>query len=169
MVGYSAGGDFTSDTDAVPPTLNYEAQVTSPILFYGIRETSISNSINFIGIGAGEVTNYWRASNTNEEGTDSVAPAFTLNFDNEIDEWNLQDYDGGTNSLFKKFYKSYIEEVFRKDRRLFKVTAYLPNRFLINYRLNNKVRIGNKLFRINSVKTNLLNGKSEMELLTITE
>ena len=28
-------------------------------------------------------------SNTNEDGTSSTEPTYTLNFDNEVDEWNL--------------------------------------------------------------------------------
>lgn len=171
MCGYVAGGDYKSETDKTPPTLNYEPQETSPILFYAIRETDITNDINMIGYAndAGKIEDYWRPSNTNEAGDSSTAPAFTLNFDNEIDEWNLTDYEGGTNSLFKNFYKTYIEEVFSESRRMITVTAYLPNSFLLNYRLNNKLRIGDDLYRINSIKSNLLDGKSQLELLSIQE
>jgi hypothetical protein len=50
---------------------------------------------------------------------------------------------------------------------MFKVTAYLPPNILINYRLNDQIKIQDKIFRINSITTNLMDGKSELELLNI--
>ena len=166
--GYVADGEFNADTSVTPNKGDYEETKIGPLLFYGIRETSLTNKINWIYNGSGTgVTNYWRPSNTNEAGTSTVAPAFTINFDNETDEWNLKDYNGTTNSLFKKFYKNYIESVFNASKRVFKFTAYLPASILIDYKLNDQIRIGDKMFRINSISTNLTTGKSQIELLNI--
>jgi hypothetical protein len=94
-------------------------------------------------------------------------PTYTLNFDNEIDEWNLTDYGGTTNSLFKNFYKSYIEDAFNAKKRIFKLTAHLPSSVLLNYKLNDRFQIGDKLFTINSIDTNLKTGESKLELLNV--
>ena len=164
--GYAAGGNFDS-TDGTPPKGNYDPIKIKPLLFYGIRETSISNPINWIS-GGGSVTNYWRPSNSNEEGTSSVPPSFTINFDVEFDEFLLQNFgEDDTNSLFNKFYKKYVESVFNAAKRLFKFTAYLPANILVNYRLNDQILVGDKIFRINSITSNIVTGKSEIELLNI--
>lgn len=94
-------------------------------------------------------------------------PEFTLNFDNEVDEWNLIDYSGETNSLFSKFYKTYIEDAFNAKKRIFKLTAYLPNSILLNYKLNDRFKIGDKVFTINSIDTDLKTGESKLELLNV--
>mgnify|MGYP007059392872 CR=1 FL=1 len=169
--GYSAGDNFKPDADATPqPTANYQPVLTKPLIFYGIRITGLSGDdrINFYGNGIHKgLTSYWKPSNTNENGTSTTAPAFTLNFDNEIDEWNLTDYDGETNSLFKKFYKTYIEDAFNAKKRIFKLTAHLPNSVLLNYKLNDRFQIGDKVFTINSIDSNLKTGESKLELLNV--
>jgi hypothetical protein len=172
--GYSAGDNFkpdTSDDEAGgQPSANYEPVLTKPVLFYGIRITGLTagNGINYnTGSANTELFNYWKPSNTNENGTSTTAPAFTLNFDNEIDEWNLTDYDGETNSLFKKFYQTYIEDAFNAKKRIFKLTAHLPNSVLLNYSLNDRFQIGDKVFTINSIDSNLKTGESKLELLNV--
>lgn len=169
--GYSAGDNFKPDADAEPqPTANYQPILTKPLIFYGIRITGLSGDdrINFYGNGVHKgLTSYWKPSNTSENGTSTTAPAFTLNFDNEIDEWNLTDYDGETNSLFKKFYQTYIEDAFNAKKRIFKLTAHLPNSVLLNYSLNDRFQIGDKVFTINSIDTNLKTGESKLELLNV--
>ena len=173
--GYSAGGDFDPDTSVTPPTGDYESLTVKPLLFYGILETSLpaSSKINWIYGGAAGVpiSSYWRPSNSNEAGSITVAPSFTLNFDQEFDEWNAVDYTGVTgqqsNSLYEKFYKKYVEGVFNPAKRVFKVTAYLPPNILVNYKLNNQIKIQDQMFRINSITTELTTGKSELELLNI--
>ncbi len=95
------------------------------------------------------------------------APEYTLNFDNEIDEWSFTDYGGQSNSLFKNFYKTYVEDAFNAKKRIFKLTAQLPNRILLNYNLNDKFQVGDKVFTINSIDTNLRTGESKLELLNV--
>jgi len=177
--GYCAGGDF-NETDGdttvipnIPPTGDYDTMTIKPLLFYGIREESISTPINFnflndSGILDNEgVVNYWRPSNSNETGTTATPPSYSLNFDQEFDEWLRINFGDASNSLYNVFYKSYIESIFNAAKRTFKVTAYLPPNILINYRLNDQIKIQDKIFRINSITTNLMTGKSELELLNI--
>ena len=168
--GYAAGGEFDAKESLTPPEGDYDPRKVDALLFYGIRETSISNSIAFRN-GTNDVSsisNYWRPSNSNEEGSASTAPSFTINFDVEVDEWQRINYGvDDTNSLFNKFYKNYIEGVFNYQKRLFKITAHLPANIIVNYRLNDQIKIQDKVFRINSITTNLNTGKSQLELLNI--
>jgi hypothetical protein len=159
--GYSAGDNFKPDANATPPTGDYDSVLTAPLLFYGIRITGLvtGKRISWLDNGThSALTTYWRPSNTVENSTSSVAPDFTINFDDEVDEWNQTNYGGTTNSLFKKFYQTYIEDVFDAKKRIFKLTAHLPSSILLNYKLNDRFQIGDKVFTINSIDTNLKTG-----------
>lgn len=171
--GYCATGEFNAvNEDAVYPEVpegDYDRTAIAPLIFYAIsEETGQIKKINWIynntptGIDV-----YWRPSNSYDDGTPTIAPAYSLNFDQEFDEWQENNYGNESNSLFKVYYKNYIESVFNAAKRLFKVTAYLPTRIIVNYRLNDQIKIQDQMFRINSITTNLTNGKSELELLNI--
>ena len=166
--GYSADGDFESKTDVTPATGNYSPVLTKPLVFYAIQETGLSSGTGIKWISDGtpvEITQYYRPSNTNEDGTTSTAASFTINFDDEIDEWNLTNYDGGTNSLFKKFYANYINGIFEEKKRIYKLKGYLPTDILANYRLNDELVIQDRTFTINSISTNFKTEVSQLELL----
>lgn len=167
--GYCAGGEFNSDSDVDPPTADYDTLLVKPLLFYGVRETSISTGIAWINNSTDveSITSYYRPSNGSDEGNASTPPTVQLHYDNEIDEWNRINYHISSNSLYNKFYKSYVEGVFNAARRMFKITAYLPPNILVNYKLNHQIKIQDKMFRINSITTNLVTGKSEIELYNI--
>ena len=153
---------------------NYEAVLTKPLVFYGIQETGLSNTkcINWISDGSNALVQYFRPSNTNQDSSTTVPPSYTINFDNEVDEWNLTDYSTltppqKTNSLFKKFYQSYIEDLFDVQKRMIKVKARLSMEVIINLRLNDRLIINNQVYIINSIKTNLKTELSELELLNV--
>lgn len=184
--GYSAGGDFNANTDVTPPTGDYDSLNVKPLLFYAIRQTNLPEAsaandnrdgrINWIEGGtASYVDSYWRPSNSNETGNSTTPPAYTLNFDAEVDEWqkiNYSELDPPYNelesqSLYYVFYRSYVESVFNPLKRMFKIRAFLPPNIIINYRLNDQIKIRDKIFRINSITTNLMTGESELELLNI--
>lgn len=150
---------------------NYEPVQPKPLLFYGIQETisSEAKSINWLSGVDDYIDRYFRPSNTNSTGTSTIFPEYTINFDNEIDEWTLTDYNGDSNSLFRNFYENYIVQLFDKKKRIFKISAYLPTDILINYRLNDKLIIQDREFLINSIRTNLMTERSELELINETE
>lgn len=104
---------------------------------------------------AARLTQYNRPSNT-------YSTAQSLHFGEEVDEYFGEAED---DSLFENYYKNYIVDTFNQQRRLTKVSAYLPLRILLNYTLADRFIINGRSFRINSIKTNLKSGKSELELL----
>ena len=87
----------------------------------------------------------------------------TINFSNEVDQF-VPTIDN--NTLFGNFYKKYIRDVFSYNRRLVKVNAILPQKFLLRYKLSDTIVINNTEFYINKISTNLQTGKSTLELLT---
>ena len=74
-------------------------------------------------------------------------------------------FDDG--SLFLQNYVTYIQSVFEQKKRLTKVKAYLPLKILYNLKLNDKISLNSRMYRINSITTNLINGESSLELLNI--
>jgi len=155
----------TVSNKLVDSNQNFNTNVT--VGDYVINETD-STQTTVTAIDSG--TQLSLADDIFTSGEDYViyhAPEFTLNFDNEIDEWNQIDYGGETNSLFKKWYKTYIEDAFNAKKRIFKLTAHLPNSILLNYSLNDRFQIGDKVFTINSIDTNLKTGESKLELLNV--
>jgi hypothetical protein len=90
----------------------------------------------------------------------------TLHFSNESDIHTGVD---NTNSLFSRFYSQYINRGFNERSRIEFYSAYLPNNILLKYQLNDVFIINDKKYIINTLKTNLLTGRSDIELITILE
>ena len=176
--GYAAGGEFSHEdatTEKTIPTGNYKPQDIKPLLFYGINQTITGGkNINWISGTESALTTYWRPSNSSEEGTSTVPPANSLNFDTEFDEWQLKIYRdtdaslvSTENSLFSKFYIKYISGAYNQNKRIFKYKCFLPAKILTRYKLNDQIKIQDRVFRINSIKTNLNTGATELELLNL--
>ena len=70
------------------------------------------------------------------------------------------------NGLYNTYYKSYLEGLYDRGARLYKVSAKLPDHLISSYKMNDVYRIGNKEFTINKADINLMNGESSLELLT---
>jgi hypothetical protein len=87
----------------------------------------------------------------------------TLNFGIEYNE-----YTGNVNenSLFSRFYQQYIVKLFEEQARIVKFTAQLPTSIILNYELNDVFIVNGQEYYINSITTNLLTNKSQLELIT---
>lgn len=70
-----------------------------------------------------------------------------------------------TDTLFDKYYKTYIKDKFETINRMTKVTAFLPPRITSKIKMNDRLIINGRQYRINKLKSNLKTGKSEIELL----
>lgn len=83
----------------------------------------------------------------------------------------LSEYNGlaAEETLFKRFYQSYIQNIFDVDNRLTKVSAYLPKSKLIQggqqIELSDIIIINDNKYRINSMNIDLTTGKTEFELI----
>lgn len=141
---------------------NQESYIGSPFLFYAVKVTSTQYPISFRGLGAhSELTSYNVPSNS--LALDPTTSKENINFKNELNEYTAStDF---TDTLFQKYYSNYITDIFNNKNRLTKVTAYLPLRILLNFTLADRFDINGQRYKINSIKTNLQDGKSEIELL----
>ena len=145
---------------------NSEPYIGEPLIFYreftpfwvnqtpiAFKETAASAPV--------EITIYNMPSNSW-----SLNPAIStsnINFSNEFNEYTLSTDFTGT--LFNNYYLNYIKDVFNEQRRLTKVTAYLPMKVYYNLQLNDLIELGQDRYKINSMTTDLTTGKTEFELL----
>ena len=87
-----------------------------------------------------------------------------INFGLELNEYDFES-DEFTDTLFSVYHSEYLIDVFNPQRRITKMTSYLPLRIIYNLKLNDSFTIGQSTYIINSITTDLQTGKSEMELL----
>lgn len=179
--GYAAGGDFkataanySDSNNIVAPKGNYDSKDVKPLLFYGIK-TTVTDLINFNDTidDVEAVSTYFRPSNGNEDSSVSddiedtnLLATYYLNFGTDLDEWS-----GATalNSLYGLFYRNYIKLILGQKKRLHKFEAYLPPSFIVNYKLNDQLKIQDTVYRINSLDINLTTGKSSLELINLED
>ena len=140
-----------------------------PLLFYPEKVTGTPIGVKpLASSGVSSQSTYFIPSNSvylfaEANGVDTSE---NLNFGGEQNEYALEPF---TKSLFEKYYKKYIQEIFDKRRRLSKVKAYLPVTTLHKLSLADKIVIFNKAYKINKIQTNFETLLSSLELINITE
>lgn len=146
---------------------DFNATIGKPLLLYITRHTSSTNFTfaNADGGSPATITEYNRPSQVRVSSGAVSDTSSALNFSIEQDEFFLE--PKGTN-LLAKYYLNYVTSVFEKQARINKVDAYLPLHIILKYQLNDTFIIGNKPYRINSIKSNLLTNKSSLELYSIS-
>ena len=143
---------------------NRDSFIGLPLVFYAIKQTS-ATSISF-GNDNGtkqQLTNYIIPSNSLSLNPSSSK--VNIHFQVETNEYT--DNSLFTDTLFDDYYVNYISDVFNNARRITKVDAYLPLQIIYNLELNDRVTIGQEKYIINQLTTNLINGKSSIELLNV--
>jgi hypothetical protein len=175
---------------------NLSKTSTDPVLFYAVNSADYPTDVNgnpivddlmiveskIVDPNSNEygepnvvsiVDGYYIASNYQTLNNTSQS----LHFFPEINEYYLGEADGNgdpfdgstSKSLFETFYRDYIESLFRVTRRIVKLKAKLPLSFHLSFSLADDIRIFDKVYRINEIKTNFLTGVSELELLNVIE
>ncbi len=128
--------------------------IPAPLLFF---RNNIDTSAD--PVTGSNLNSYNAPSNVSTDGN------HTLNFGNEQNEITKEMVENG---IFQRFWQQFIVQSFQLKGRIIKVTAYLDNNFLLNYKLNDVIRIAGRDYYINSIKTNLTTGKSDLELIVKT-
>jgi hypothetical protein len=153
--GYSATDNFNSATG------NYEAALGKPLLFYPILKNSGGFSFKKTTSTHELIYSYILPSNSLDiDPNNSIS---NINFKAELNEWTAS--NEFTDTLFLKYYQDYIMQVFNPKNRLTKIKAILPISIMMNFKLNDRFKIVDRLFRINKITTNLTTGESDIELL----
>ena len=145
---------------------NQSSYIGKPLVFYIARkvaEISFADGVNADGgiTSKKPINSYFAPSNSN-----LLFPNFedrqSINFSPEADEWELTT---NKRSLFNTYHSNYISSVFNKKNRLTKLSAYLPLSLLLKYKLSDRFHLAGTSYKINSIETNLHNGKSDLELI----
>ena len=141
---------------------NQEAYLGEPLLLY-IDNHSPNVNMSFVAnTGRIQIASSQSINMPSNLEVINTNTSNTLHFDIEKNEYT------GVNaeeSLFKRFYKKYIENVFNKNTRILKVSAYLPSLVVVNIKLSDKIIWKGNAYRINSMNINLNTGKTEFELI----
>jgi len=148
----------------------FEPTIGDPLLFYPIW-TETSDVIKFDNLNDtfSNLVRYYRPSNA----IVNISTGFinqTVNFGIEVDEYTQgtgSSTQTSSNDLYTKYYRNYVANLFARNSRKTNVSAYLPLNVILNYRLNDIFIIGTTEYRINSIKTNLLTNKSDLELYNL--
>lgn len=141
---------------------NEEAYGGKPLLLY-INNQSPNVDLTFVANTARVQISNTQSINmpSNTEDIDDETTN-TLHFGIEKSEYTLVN---ANQSLFERFYKNYITNVFEPSNRITKVTAVLPIGKIIDIQMYDVIIISNKKYRINSMKTSLKDGRTDFELI----
>jgi hypothetical protein len=149
---------------------NKDSYIGNPLIFYMTRKVLPQGKpISFVdevndsneAIDHVSITSYYVPSNSDFEAT-QVEDRQSINFSAEKDEWDLVTK---RESLFNRYHKNYISNVFNESNRLKKISAYLPLRILYKYTLADRFVYSGKSYKINSIETDFYTGKSDIELI----
>ena len=144
---------------------NFEPTIGEPLIFASVLN---SNGNDELTIGSLTPQQYRRPSNVTSLGSWGYGQRLQMNFGLEADEY-LGEIPSNSTNLFKDGYFDYVQTMFDPTSRLYKYTAYLPLSILIKLQLKDRLVIANNAYRINSIKTNLLTNKTELELYNRSE
>ena len=145
---------------------NQQPYFGEPLIFYGVSRSTSTETLTSFGIRSGlvaglNIQNYMMPSNS--VGINSSLNTKNLNFGLEVNEYTATSLFIGT--VFEENYVNYVSAVFNLRRRLTKVTAFLPLNIIYNLEMNDYLTIGAQAYTINTITTDLTNGKSSIELL----
>ena len=149
--------------------------VNKPLLFYPHRVNGSNTSAEYAIRFLNELT--FLNSNSSQDIATYYVPSNSLSLSASTSTKNINfgleenEYDFASNTqfdktLFKLFYKSYIEKVFNVKNRITKLKAQLPLNFILQHTLADKILFKGNRYIINSLKINMNTGKSNLELLT---
>lgn len=141
---------------------NEEAYGGKPLLLY-INNQAIDVDMSFVANETRDQITSGSSVNmpSNTEDIDD-ATSNNLHFNTEKSEYT---FVNSVNTLFKRFYENYIVNVFDTKNRITKVSAILPVGKIIDIELYDVIIIAGRKYRINSMKTNLKDGRTEFELI----
>lgn len=153
-IGWGWSVDYNGDS--IEDIEKAASVVGRPLIFFNINTTENSTPISFWGAGHNSLGTYNRPSNSNASGSQ------TLNFNAEIDEYTLE---LNANSIYARYYLTYMNQVFDARARKYNYSAKLPNKLLLNYSINDTFTIQGREYIINTVQTEAGSGQSKLELI----
>ena len=143
-----------------------ESTIGEPLLFYIGRPIATIAAVNIAGNRVNIDSPYTPTNSLTLLNLFNDNQSQSLNFHSEFDEYSEVPNE---TTLFKTYYKEYVEDLFDKQKRLTFVSAYLPMSITEQLSLADKIIIFDNLYRINKITTNFETNKSDLELTNILE
>ena len=146
---------------------NQQPYFGEPLIFYGVNATASPPTV-VTPIYLKSASNAGASQNAYIIPSNSLALASGTSTKNLNYSLEINEYTGDstfTQTLFEQEYKTYISDVFSSRRRITKVSAFMPLKVLYDLQMNDYMTIGQQSYKINSITTDLTNGKSSLELL----
>lgn len=131
------------------------------LFFYNKVEDISSNPIKFKFLDESVITlnSYKLVSNTDSATASNVTTA--INWGLRIDPWHMVEIE---KSLFNNYWSRWINTIYSIKQRKFKFEAYLPPRYIIELSLNDRIIIGQNIYKINDYTVDLVTGKATLNL-----
>lgn len=131
----------------------------NPFLFYAPSVSVLADPIGYLGSSYEEInTSIYMPSHSRQIDTSS----FNLNFNAELNEYTSSLFE---DTIYKRYYEDYITDMFSIKRRIYDITAILPNSLLNTLELNDRLIIKDTRYIINSISSNLVTRKDTLELI----
>lgn len=131
------------------------------VLFYNVEQKLQGNNIGFID-DTSTKTSINTVLNTPSHSLGFETPNYSLLFGSEFSTWNGLLIN---NTLYKNYHENYILAIFNIKKRNFKYKAVLPLNILMNLELNDILKVGNQLHKIESYNTDITSGKTTLNLI----
>lgn len=138
---------------------SFSPYIPKPLLMYKYGGITLANHIHYTD-GSGFFTNF-NYTMFGQDLTDNSIK-YSINFAPETSSYWLYPIQ---QSIFATYYFPYLANLFNPKNRLTTVKANLPVSLLTGIQLNDRVIIRDKRYLINQMKTNMVTGVTEFELL----
>ena len=138
---------------------SFSPYIPKPLLMYKYGGITLANHIHYTD-GSGFFTNF-NYTMFGQDLTDNSIK-YSINFAPETSSYWLFPIQ---QSIFATYYFPYLANLFNPKNRLTTVKANLPVSLLTGIQLNDRVIIRDKRYLINQMKTNMVTGVTEFELL----
>lgn len=129
-----------------------------PILFYKNGRLDLATNIKVSGVSIPKLTH-----TATEDNLDFNQVTNSLNFGDENSSYF---YTPIVKGLYYNFWKTYIEDLFNRKCRVLTFKCKIPISILYNLGLNDRFIIGDKKYKISTLKVNLINADATVEVFT---
>ena len=136
-----------------------------PLIFYANRTVSTISTLNLAGDTNTQLSPFMPMNNLLSLVVLN-SPNQSINFNEEFNEFTGEP---NPQSLFKKYYKSFVKDMMDERKRLTTVKAFLPIKMMHNLSLADKIIVFDDIYRINKINTNFETNQSTVELTNIFE
>ena len=139
-----------------------------PLLVYCHKHATTSTYEMKLDDGT-TIDKYIRPANTRTHivsgTTNPTANLQSIHFGEEQDEYFADTNLPNNESLFANFYFNYVTGIYSEKARLSKFKVVLPAKIVNKLKLNDRLIISAKKYKINKIKMNINTGKADLELI----